>query len=147
MRFIFCILFLSIQVIVSAQSKEQIAVLAQTGTLHSTVFGTKDSLTLEGLFWKELTYGHSNGKVETRKEAIKNIIHNKSNYIEDYSHLKNYNVTMNDAKNAAVVRYAFKAVEKKDDGTESQLYLGIMLVWIKEKGKWLLLARQAIKIQ
>jgi len=145
MKKILSILFLSISVLGSAQSKDEIAVLSQSGTLHNTVFGSKDSATLDGLFWKTLTYGHSGGKVETREEALKNIIHNKSSYTEDYSFLKRYDVSMHD--DVAVVRYSFKALEKKQDGSESQLYLGIMLVWIKEKGKWWLMGRQAVKLQ
>jgi ketosteroid isomerase-like protein len=108
------------------------------------VFGTKDSLTLEDLFAKDATYGHSGGKVETREEAIRNIIRNRSVY-EKTDEIADYNVTMHD--DVAVVRHFFEATEKKEDGSESKLKLSLMLVWVKEKGKWKLFARQALKIQ
>jgi hypothetical protein len=139
------IIFLLFSSICFAQTKEQITVLAQTGTLHNTVFGDKDSLTLEGLFWKELSYGHSSGKIENRNEAINSIVHNKSTYTKDYSFLTRYDIWISGA--TAIVRYLFKATEKKEDGSESPLYLNIMLVWTKEKGKWWLMGRQAIKMQ
>ena len=144
MRFLLIISFVVLSTVSVAQSKTTIEILGRTRLLQNTVFGTKDSLTLEDLFAKEVTYGHSGGKVETRAEAIRNIVKNKSVYtISDT--LAGYNVTIGD--DVAVVRHLFKAMEKKEDGTESQLNLSLMLVWVKEKGKWKLFARQAIKIQ
>ena len=63
---------------VFCQSKDEIAVLANSKRLHQIVFGTKDSVALEGLLAKSLTYGHSSGKVQNRAEAIDGIVHNKS---------------------------------------------------------------------
>jgi ketosteroid isomerase-like protein len=144
MRSWITILFVSISIVVNAQSKSTIEVLGRTRLLQNTVFGLKDSLTLEDLFAKDATYGHSSGKVETRSEAIRNIVRNRSVY-EKSDDVAGYNITMQD--DVAVVRHLFEATEKKEDGSESKLKLSLMLVWVKEKGKWKLLARQAIKVQ
>lgn len=138
------ILFVIYGFVMTAQTKATVEVLSRTRLLQYTVFGTKDSLILEDLFAKDATYGHSGGKVETRDEAIRNIVKNKSVY-EKADDIAGYNVTMHD--DIAVVRHLFEAVENKDDGSKSKLNLSLMLVWVKEKGKWKLLARQTVKLQ
>jgi ketosteroid isomerase-like protein len=139
-------LFISILVVLScfgfAQSKKEQAVIERTYLLSHTVFGTKDSLTLEDLFAKTATYGHSGGKVETREEAIKNISKNKSIYKD--TAVSNIKVLIDD--DVAIVRYLFKANENKTDGSVTPLNFSMMLVWVKEKGRWRLMGRQAVKL-
>lgn len=144
MRTGYIIVLLALYCGASAQSKEIATILAASRELENIVFGTKDSIKLEKLFAGYLTYGHSNGKVETREEAIRNIVRNKSVYVKKDT-LAGYSVIMN--RNAAVVRHPFLALEKKEDGTVSELHLAIVLVWVREKKDWKLLARQAVKIQ
>lgn len=129
---------------VQAQSKQMTQALANTKLLEQTVFGTKDSATLEKLFGSTLTYIHSSGKVESREEAIHGIIHNKSVYVKADT-LINYDVKT--YADSTVVKHLFKATEKKADGSESKLNLYIALVWMKEKGKWKLFRREATKAQ
>ena len=138
MKYSLIILFIVINAFTYAQSKSVIDVLANTRLLSNTVFGTKDSLTLEELFAKTITYGHSGGKIETREEAIRNIVNNKSVYAKPDT-LIGYDVTMH--HDVAIVRHLFKATETKENGTQSLLSLSIMLVWVKEKGKWKLFGR------
>ena len=127
---------------VFAQSKDEIAVLANSRRLHQTVFGTKDSMVLEQLFASALTYGHSNGRIQNRAEAIDGIIHNKSAYTD--TSLKSYSVMIND--DAAVVRYVMREMETNAEGKTVPLRLAIMLVWVEEKGKWKLFGRQAVRL-
>jgi ketosteroid isomerase-like protein len=47
----------------------------------------------------------------------------------------------------AIVRYLFKAKENKKDGTVTDLDFSMMLVWIKKKGKWKLMGRQAVSLK
>ncbi len=60
--------------------KDEQELIARSYLLSHTVFGTKDSLTLEDLFAKNATYGHSTGKIQTRREAIDGACHNQSTY-------------------------------------------------------------------
>jgi ketosteroid isomerase-like protein len=138
--FIFVLLSVSFAGI--SQTKKEQALIARTYLLSHTVFGTKDSLTLEDLFAKKASYGHSGGKVETREEAIAAISKNRSVYTD--TAVSNIKVVIND--DVAVVRHLFKAVEKKPDGSVSPLNFTMMLVWVKEKGKWRLMGRQAVKL-
>jgi hypothetical protein len=138
------ILFILLTTAGFAQSKEELQVLSRAHLLHKTVFGTKDSSTLEDLFAKNLSYGHSGGNVQTREEAIRGISHNKSAYTD--TSLNAYTVYIGD-DDVAIVRYVMRETETKDDGKSAPLNLAIMTVWIKEKGKWKLFGRQAVKIQ
>src|SRR5436190_23790699 len=83
-----------------AQTDEE-KVLQRVQLLNSTVFGTKDSVTLDDLLASELTYGHSGGKLENREEALHNATTNGNTYA---------NMSMVDFKvffkgKTAIVRY------------------------------------------
>lgn len=136
--FLFCIAFLG----ATAQSKEEAKLIEKTYLLSHTVFGSKDSVTLETLFAKEATYGHSHGKLQNRKEAIDGACHNQSTYSD--TAVSNISVIM-DGK-TGIVRYLFKANENKKDGTVVPLDFSMMLVWVKEKGDWKLMGRQAVSL-
>lgn len=137
------ILFLLVSAIASgAQSKNEKELIERTYLLSHTVFGTKDKATLEDLFAKKASYGHSGGKIETREEAIAGISGNKSNYTD--TSVSNIQVIFED--DVAIVRHFFKAKENKADGTVTPLNFTMMLVWVKEKRKWRLMGRQAVKL-
>ena len=133
---------LTVAIIASAQSKKEKELIERTYLLSHTVFGTKDSLTLEDLFAKQATYGHSHGNLQTREEAIKGISKNKSYYAD--TSVTILKVIIDD--DVAIVRHLFKANEHKPDGSVTPLNFTMMLVWIKEKGKWRLMGRQAVSV-
>jgi hypothetical protein len=126
----------------NAQSKDEKQLVERTYLLSHTVFGTKDSLTLEDLFAKQATYGHSHGNLQTREEAIKGISKNKSNYTDTSVTILKVIIE----NNTAIVRHLFKANEHKVDGSVTPLNFTMMLVWVKEKGKWRLMGRQAVSV-
>ncbi len=137
---VLCLMF---STAILAQKKGPVTELTErTYLLNHTVFGTKDSLTLEHLFASRATYGHSGGKFEDRYEAIKNIYLNRSVYAD--TAIGDVMVMIKD--DVASVRHSFKATETKADGSSSNLNLGILLVWVREKGEWKLFARQAVKL-
>lgn len=125
-----------------AQSKDEKQLVERTYLLSHTVFGSKDSLTLEDLFAKQATYGHSHGNLQTREQAIASISKNKSKYTD--TAVSNVQVLVNDK--TAIVRHLFKAKENKVDGTVTPLNFTMMLVWVKEKSKWRLMGRQAVSL-
>ena len=142
MKRLIVVLFVAIAFVASAQSKEEKEVVARTYLLSHTVFGTKDSLTLEDLFAKQATYGHSHGNLQTREEAIKGISKNKSDYTDTSVTILKVIIE----NNTAIVRHLFKANEHKADGSVSPLNFTMMLVWVKENGKWRLMGRQAVSV-
>jgi len=143
MKKLFSILFLFIVVIANAQSKDEQDLTAKTYLLSHTVFGTKDSVTLDNLLAKTASYGHSHGNLQTREEMIKSVSHNQSVYTD--TAISNIKIFIEDK--TAIVRYLFKAKENKKDGTATDLDFSMMLVWIKEKGKWKLMGRQAVSLK
>ena len=125
-----------------SQSKDEKQLVERTYLLSHTVFGTKDSMTLEDLFAKKATYGHSHGNLQTRQEAIAGISRNRSVYTD--TSVSKITITMGD--DVAIVRHLFKANEVKTDKTVTPLNFSMMLVWVKEKGKWRLMGRQAVSL-
>lgn len=142
-RALYTTVFLLAGFILFAQSKEEKALMERTYLLSHTVFGTKDSLTTEDLLAKKATYGHSSGKIETREEAIDGIVHSRAVYSD--TSLTVHNIVMNG--DVAIVRTTFKSKQSNPGGNASPLNLHIMLVWVKEKGKWRLMGRQAVRLQ
>lgn len=126
-----------------AQTKDEKELTEKTYLLSQTIFGTKDSATLEALSAKTVSYGHSHGNLQTRAEMIKSISNNKSVYTD--TAIANIKIFIQDK--TAIVRYLFKAKENKKDGTFTDLDFSMMLVWIKEKGKWKLMGRQAVSVK
>jgi ketosteroid isomerase-like protein len=142
MKKLFILALITISIVSNAQSKKEKEVIERTYLLSHTIFGTKDSLTLEDLFAKKATYGHSHGNLQTREEAIKGASKNKSYYTDTAVTI--LKVIIDD--DVAIVRHLFKANEHKADGTVTPLNFTMMLVWVKEKGKWRLMGRQAVSV-
>lgn len=142
MKYSLFIALIFISTIALGQSKKEKELIERTYLLSHTVFGSKDSLTLEDLFAKQATYGHSHGNLQTREQAISGISKNKSKYAD--TAVSNIQVLIND--DAAIVRHLFKAREIKTDGTVTPLNFSMMLVWVREKGKWRLMGRQAVSL-
>ena len=142
MKNVVFVFLLAIGFAANAQSKKEKELIARTYLLSHTVFGTKDSLTLEDMFAKNASYGHSGGKIQNRREAIDGCAQNKSTYTD--TAVSNISVTFGD--DVAIVRHLFKAVEHTVDGRNVPLNFTMMLVWVKEKGKWRLMGRQAVKL-
>ncbi|MDB5207975.1 MAG: nuclear transport factor 2 family protein [Flavisolibacter sp.] len=134
--------FLMVGLTCFAQSKDEKKLVERTYLLSHTIFGTKDSITLEDLFAKKASYGHSGGKVETREEAVAAISKNRSVYTD--TAVSSIKVIIEN--NVAVVRHLFKATETSNQGKVTLLNFTMMLVWIKEKGAWRLMGRQATKL-
>jgi len=136
------LVFLFFVAVAQAQSDEK-ELTGKTYLLSRTVFGTKDSVVLEKLLAKTVSYGHSHGNVQTRDEMIKSITRNKSRYTDTL--ISNLKIFIEDK--TAIVRYLFKAKENKKDGSVTDLNLSLMLVWIKENKEWKLMGRQAVSVQ
>jgi hypothetical protein len=97
---------------------------------------------LKNLTSKDLSYGHSNGLLENQEQFIGALVSGKSDFsIVNFS---DQTIKLN-GKNVAIVRHKLKG-ETVHGGTNAAVNLGILNVWIKEKGGWKLLARQAFKL-
>lgn len=124
----------------NAQSKDQAAVKQSVEQLRALMIDP-DKARLEALATDELSYGHSNGKLEDKKEFIEALMNGSS----DFKTIDLTDQTITVVDNTAFVRHKLMA-ETANDGKPGTAKLSVLLVWVKQKGNWKLLARQAVKI-
>lgn len=100
-----------------------------------------DKTSLEKIAHQDLTYGHSNGNMETKAMFVEAITSGKS----DFKTIDLTEQTIKVHGKTAIVRHKLFA-ETNNSGVAGTVKLGILLVFQKTKGQWQLLARQAFKI-
>jgi len=96
---------------------------------------------LEKITHEDLTYGHSSGLIEDKKAFVEALASGKS----DFTSITLTGQVIKITGNIATVRHKLSG-ETMNNGTASPINISVLLVWIKEKGEWKLLARQAVKI-
>jgi len=101
----------------------------------------KDTATINRLTHVNLSYGHSNGLIETKAEILKN---NISRYL-DYNSFKEDSINIVVTGNVAYARFTADINSSRAGNPPAASHLKVMEVWIMEKKQWLLLARQAVK--
>ncbi|EOR95175.1 hypothetical protein ADIARSV_1663 [Arcticibacter svalbardensis MN12-7] len=125
---------------VHAQSKsEKQVAIAVEALRKAMVDGTKSEL--EAIADNNLTYGHSNGVLQNKVEFVDAIVSGMSDFVT----LEFKNQTILVSGKTAIVRHDLVASTNdkgKEPGTAN---LHILTVWQKTHGKWLMLARQAVK--
>ena len=141
MKKLLSIALLLVSLNVFAQSTEE-KVWKRVEELTKAVFETKDSVALEGLVNKYLTYAHSSGLVEDRPTMIHAAVSSPLKYKNILIERGSINID----RKTAVLRHNLRGVSIDEKGVESPLNLGILQVWKKEHGKWRIWARQAVRI-
>ena len=101
----------------------------------------KDKTRLEELTAAQLSYGHSDGRVQTKAEFIDGVMSRKA-LVKSLT-FPDLNVGL--AGNAAVARHIY-ASESETDGKPNSVKIGVLAVWQKQDGSWKLLARQSYKL-
>lgn len=99
-----------------------------------------DSMQLDALAHPMLSYGHSSGALDTKEQFIQKIVSGKSDFVTLEFGAVQYVIT----GKTALVRHALDATTN-DSGKPGEVHLQVLLVWVKEKGTWHLLGRQAVK--
>ena len=142
MKILLFILFLSsCTSIAFGQTGKEAEVWTKVEALNKAIFETKDSAAIQDLVAENVTYGHSTGLIENKPVML----HNAVNAPDVYKNLSLERLGTTYAGQTAVVRYILRA-EVLKDGNTSPLNISIMQVWGKDKGKWKLYARQAVKV-
>jgi hypothetical protein len=101
-----------------------------------------DGDALKKLTSSDLSYGHSSGRLENQIQFIENILNGNSDFLS----IKLEDQGISVAGDVAIVRHILSG-ETDDNGKEpGTVRIGVMLVWHKDNGEWLLLARQAFKL-
>lgn len=89
---------------------------------------------------KALSYGHSNGWVQTKTDLVKDF---ESSYIS-YQGFKEDSISVSINGNMANVRFVAD-ITATLKGTTSTFHLKVLEVWAKKGKRWILFGRQAIK--
>lgn len=133
------ILLLLIGFPVIAQSKQEKSVANAVEKLRKAmVDGNKADL--ENAVSEQLSYGHSGGHIDDKKEFVEKLASGKSDFVT----IDLTEQTISVSGKVAVVRHVLTA--KTNDGEKpGDVHLRILLVFQKKGGKWVLLARQAVK--
>jgi ketosteroid isomerase-like protein len=123
-----------------AQSKNEKDVAAAVEFMRKAMVDG-DRANLTKLAAEDLSYGHSSGKIQNKAEFVEAIASGASDFVT----IDLTEQTIKVVGNTAIVRHKL-AAQTNDGGKPGTVALGIMLVFQKQKGAWLLLARQAYKL-
>lgn len=126
---------------VHAQSKSEKQVAAAVEFLKKAMIdGSRESL--EAIAGEKLSYGHSGGKVENKAEFVEAIASGSSDFVS----IDLADQTIQVSGKTAIVRHSLTG-KTNDKGVQGTVKLHILTVWQKTHGKWVMIARQAVKKQ
>ncbi|MCX8019490.1 MAG: nuclear transport factor 2 family protein [Chitinophagaceae bacterium] len=137
-KVIFLSVFYFVAVCVAAQTDEQ--KLIQTLSRFHQDMVNKNIVSINQHTDKALSYGHSNGWVETKNEFIANL---KNGYIV-YKSYREDSIKVNISGNVAHARF-IAGIRAILQGEEAEYHLHVLEVWVRKGNRWLLFARQAVK--
>jgi ketosteroid isomerase-like protein len=95
---------------------------------------------LENLVSDSLSYGHSGGHIDDKKEFVDKLVTGKSDFVT----IDITEQTIRISGKTAIVRHKLNATTN-DGGKPGEVHLLVLLVWQKQHGQWKLWARQAVK--
>ena len=125
---------------IHAQSKDETAVGSAVETLRKAMIDG-DRAALESIAADQLSYGHSGGHIDDKKEFVEKIASGKSDFVT----IELLDQTVSVSGKTAIVRHKLNATTNYG-GRAAEVHLLVLLVWQKQHGKWVLLARQAVKV-
>jgi ketosteroid isomerase-like protein len=125
----------------SAETNDQAAVAEAVAALTKAMLAA-DRAKLEALVSDNLSYGHSAGAIQDKKDFV-DVIANKKTI---YKSIELSKQTVAVAGNNAIVRHAWESESGTGDGKWNASKIGVLQVWQKEPSGWKLLARQAFKV-
>ena len=134
------VLFLLILISVGgfAQTEEQ-KLTATLKEFHQALV-MKNTVSINQQTDKALSYGHSNGWVETKGDVIKDL---ETGYIS-YQQYKEDSITIVMNGTMANARFVADITAVLNSNTIIS-HLRVLEVWVKKGKRWLLFARQAVK--
>ena len=123
-----------------AQAGDEAAVTAAVETLRKGLL-EPDKAKLEQVASPQISYGHSDGRVETKEQFINGVMTRKQVVKSlDFPELKVAVVG-----NAAIARHIYLS-QSELDGKPTTTRIGALQVWQKQDGAWKLLARQGFRL-
>ena len=121
-----------------AQTDEE-KLIATIKEFHQALVN-KNTVSINQQTDKALSYGHSNGWVETKADVIKDL----ETGVISYQAFKEDSITVSINGNMANVRFVAE-ITATMKGATSTFPLRVLEVWTKKGKRWVLFARQAVK--
>ena len=122
-----------------AESADEAAVAQAVEALRQATFGQEKSR-LEALCAEQLSYGHSDGRVENKAQFVNGVMTRKT-FLKSLT-LSEHTIAVVGAN--AIARHKWTS-ESEADGKVTTTKIGVLQVWLKQDGTWKLLARQAVR--
>jgi ketosteroid isomerase-like protein len=122
-----------------AQGGDEAAVKQVVEDMRKAWMG-KDKAKLEAMTLPQLTYSHSDGRVEDRAKFIEGAVNRKSTT----KSLEFPEMTVAIVGDTAIVRHLWVS-ESELDGKVTNTRIGVMQVYKKQDGNWKLLARSSFR--
>jgi len=138
MKKILLFLFAFTSVLANAQTEEEKLTTALKEFHQALV--NKNTASINQQTDKALSYGHSNGWVETKADMIKDL---ETGYIVYHSFKEDsLKITINDS----IANARFVAdVRATMNGNDTNVHLKVLEVWVKKGKRWILFARQGVR--
>jgi ketosteroid isomerase-like protein len=125
-----------------AASADEDAVAKSVEAFHAAQIAA-DAKALDGLCAEELSYSHSDGRVEDKATFIANATNGKSKFLS----LEYQDPKIRVVGTAAIVRFHWVAESQSvADGKKSATNLHILMNWQKQGADWKLLSRASTKL-
>ena len=141
MRLLLLISLFFIATVAQAKPKPDSANLKKAMTELNVAMIKKDSVTLGKVLHKKLSYGHSNGWIENKKEMVANLFNGKLTY----NKREQTNEQVEIVRETATVR-STSDIDVLMDGKPMTFKLQVLQVWVwKDKEGWKLLGRQSVQ--
>jgi hypothetical protein len=125
---------------VGAQGGDEAAVAQSVETLRKALL-EPDKAKLAQVTSDQVSYGHSDGRVQTKEQFINGVMTRK----QVVKSLAIPDLKLSVVGNAAIVRHIYMA-ESELDGKATTTKIGALQVWQKQDGTWKLLARQGFRL-
>lgn len=138
MKKLFVIVLLINAFVVNGQTEEAKLILT-VKEFHQALVA-KNAVSINQQTDKALSYGHSNGWIETKAELIQHL----EAGVLTYNSIKEDSIQV--AMNGAMANVRLNAtINVTMDGKSNTYNLKVLEVWVKKGKRWILFARQAVK--
>lgn len=140
MKILFTILLLVFGCTTFAQSSDETKLIQTVREFHQALV-KKNIVSINQQTDKALSYGHSNGWVENKTELMKDL----ETGLISYQKFTEDSITVSLNGSMANVRFLAN-VEATMRAVTNTYSLKVLEVWVRKGNRWVLFARQAIKI-
>lgn len=124
-----------------AQQTDEAKLITTVKEFHQALV-QKNTVSINQQTDKALSYGHSNGWIQTKSDMIKDF---ERGYIS-YQSFKEDSITVSMNDNMANVRFVADITATLNGTTTINNYhLRVLEVWVKKSNRWVLFSRQAVK--